>query len=313
MDTTQLRYFVAVVDCQSFSKGAVRCHTSQPNLSERIRNLEDLVGTTLLDRSGRQIVPTEAGKLLWERAKAILAQIDETRQKIRSIAATGTERVTIGVMTTIASCFLAHVLDSFVEIHPKIHLEIHENATSELLPLIEVGNLDLGIVGLPLRRKGFISEILFSEDLLLALPPKHPLTLKGTILREDLIAENLIVSKVGLCMGGYPFRICKRESIIPRITFRGGQLDTVQSLVASGKGISLIPQTAIMDAPTPITYRRLEDPSLKRSIAVVIKNNRKLKPSANFFLRHLRTAGQNFKLPAATRNNVHPDLGTAKS
>jgi hypothetical protein len=94
--------------------------------------------------------------------------------------------------------------------------------------------------------------------------------------------------------------------------FRDGQLDTIQSLVATGKGISLIPQTAIVDAPTPITYRRLEDSSMRRSIAVVIKNNRKLKPSANFFLRHVRTAGQSFKLPTAIRNNVPPDLGAKK-
>jgi len=151
VDTTQLRYFVAVVDCQSFSKAANHCHTSQPNLSEQVRNLEGFLGTTLLDRSGRQIGPTETGKLLWERAKVILSQIDETKQVLHSIAAPGKERVTIGVMTTVASCFLAYVLNSFIELHPKIQLDIQENITPELLPMIERGSLDLGINHLPRR------------------------------------------------------------------------------------------------------------------------------------------------------------------
>lgn len=303
MDTTQLRYFVAVVDCQSFSKAANRCHTSQPNLSEQVRNLEGLLGTTLLDRSGRQIVPTEAGRQLWQRAKSILSQIDEARQVVRSIAAPGTERVSIGVMTTVASWFLAHVLNSFVELHPKTHLDIHENKTSELLPLIERGSLDLGIVGLPLRRKGFTSETLFSEDILLALHPKHPLTLKREIFKEDLITEKLIVSQAGLFMGGCPLRFCKRNQLSPRIVFRGGQLDTIQSLVAAGNGISLIPQTAITDTPVPITFRKVEDPELRRSIAVVTRNNRALTPPATNFLRHLRSAGQNFKVPVTKGEN----------
>jgi LysR family hydrogen peroxide-inducible transcriptional activator len=304
VDTTQLRYFVAVVDCQSFSKAAARCHTSQPNLSEQVRNLEGLLGTTLLDRSGRQIAPTEAGKLLWERAKIILSQIDETRQALRSIATPGAERVTIGVMTTVSSIFLAHVLNSFVELHPKIQLDIHENITLELLPMIERGILDLGIIGLPLRRKGFTTETLFSEEMLLALHPKHPLTLKRAIFKEDLISEKVILSQAGLSMGSCPLRFCKRNNFSPRIMFRSGQLDTIQFLVAAGKGISLIPQTAIVETTVPITFRKLENSELRRSIAAVTRNNRALKPPVTDFLRHLRTAGQTFKLPTANGENA---------
>jgi len=303
VDTTQLRYFVAVVDCQSFSKAAVRCHTSQPNLSEQVRNLEGSLGTILLDRSSRQIVPTGTGKLLWERAKTILSQIDETKQVLRSIAAPGTERVAIGVMTTVASCFLAHVLNSFVQLHPKIQLDIHENITPELLPMIEQGSLDLGIVGLPLRRKGFTIETLFSEEMLLALHPKHPLTLKHAIFKADLISEKLILSQAGLCMGGGPLGFSKRNDFSPRIVFRNGQFDTIQSLVAAGNGISLIPQTAIAETPAPITFRKVEDTELKRSIAAVTRSKRELKQSATAFLRHLRKAGQNFKFPTTKDAN----------
>ena len=83
MFITQLRYFVAVVDCQSFTKAAARCHTSQPNLSEQVQNLEGQIGLKLLDRSGRKIVPTERGRLLWERAKKIITDVDEAVHAVR--------------------------------------------------------------------------------------------------------------------------------------------------------------------------------------------------------------------------------------
>ena len=302
MFITQLRYFVAVVDCQSFTKAAARCHTSQSNLSEQVQNLEGQIGLKLLDRSGRKIVPTERGRLLWERAKKIIADVDEAVHAVRGTG-TGTDRVSIGVISTIASCFLSHVLNSFVDRHPKIYLDIHQDSTAQLLPMIEVGNLDLGIVGLPLRRKGFSAETLFSEDMLLALHPKHPLTLKRTIFKEDLLTEKLILSHEGVCIPGCSLLLCKQKKFSPRIVFRSGQLDTIQSLVAAGKGISIIPQTAIAEMPTPLTFRKVANSKLKRSIAVVTRNNRPLKPSALAFLEHLRNARQTFKLPVAESEN----------
>ena len=301
MYLTQLRYFVAVVDCQSFSKAAARCHTSQPNLSEQVQNLEGQLGTALLDRSGRKIVPTESGRVFWERAKIILAQIDEAARAVRAKATPGKERISIGVISTVASCFLVHVLNTFVERHPKIHLDIHENTTAQLLPMIELGNLDLGIVSLPLRRKGFATETLFSEEMLLALHPKHPLTLKRTIFKEDLLSDKLILSHEGVCLGGCPLKLCKPNRFLPRIVFRSGQWDTIQSLVAAGKGISIIPQTAISEMTSSIIFRKLENPKLKRSIAVATRKKRPLKPAAFVFLEHLRNARQTFKLPT-TKN-----------
>ena len=312
MFITQLRYFVAVVDCQSFSKAAARCHTSQPNLSEQVQNLESQLGIILLDRSSRKIVPTERGRLLWERAKRIIMEVDEAVQAVRQTQP-GTDRISIGVVSTVASCFLTHVLNSFVDRHPRILLDIHQDSTAQLLPMIEVGNLDLGIVGLPLRKRGFSTETLFSEEMLLALHPKHPLTLKRTIFKEDLFREKFILSHDGLCVGGCPLKICKQKTFSPRIVFRSGQLDTIQSLVAAGKGISLIPQTAVAEMPALIAYRKVANSILKRSIAVVTRNNRPLKPSASVFFEHLRLAGQTFKPPTAISENGTMIFKTVKT
>jgi LysR family hydrogen peroxide-inducible transcriptional activator len=91
---------------------------------------------------------------------------------------------------------------------------------------------------------------------------------------------------------------CHKPNFRPRIVIRSGQLATVQSLVAAGMGISLIPQMAIGERPAHITYRQLEDPRPKRSIAVVTRSKRHQKAAAQEFLKHLRLVGKTFNLLA---------------
>jgi LysR family hydrogen peroxide-inducible transcriptional activator len=285
---------MAVVDQGSFSKAAARCNISQSNLSEQVQKLESRVGKPLLNRSHRLIVPTNAGNLLLRRATRILAQIEKAKQEIRSSDGIRAGKVSFGVLPTIAPCFLALVLGSFVERHPKIQVFVHENMAEQSLQLIETGKLDLGLVSLPVREHGFETETLFSEEMLLALHPSHPLTRKRQIFKEDLMSEKFILSQEDHSFSDYAIGFGRRHNFHPRIVIRSGQLATIQTLVAAGKGISLIPQTAIADTSTPITYRQLENPWPKRSIAIVMRNKRPLKFAAQEFLTHLRQVGKNF-------------------
>ena len=300
MDINQLRYFVAVADCGSFSKAAARCHVSQPALSIQIQKLESRLGKILLNRGHRRIVPTEAGYLLLPRARAILAQIEEAKQEVRSVDGRKTGNVLVGILMTLAPCFLIHVLNSFVELFPDIQVTLHETTTALMLSMLDAGKLDMGITSLPIRDNGFETEILFSEEMLLAFHPCHPLTRKQAICKKDLESEKFILSKEDHCLGGCALLLYRRNNFSPRVVFQCGHLATIQSLVAAGKGISLVPQTAIAEAVAPITYRQLENPRPKRSIAVVTKNKVPLKKTAQEFYQHLRQASQTFKLPTTT-------------
>ena len=292
MDTIQLRYFLAVVEHGSFSKAAARCHVSQSTLSEQVQKLENGVGKTLLNRNRRRIVPTDAGNLLVRRAKRIMAEMELAKHEIRSSDGTRAGKVAFGVLPTIAPCFLAHVLDSFVERYPKMQVFVHENLVEHTLQLIEEGKLDFGIVSLPVRENGFETETLFSEEMQLALHPGHPLTRKRTIYKEDLASEKFIFSHENHCLGETVSNFLRRRNFHPRIIFRCGQIATITSLVAAGKGISLVPQTAIAGARKDIIYRQLENPRPTRSIAIVTRNKRPLKLAAQELLKHLREIGK---------------------
>ena len=272
VDINQLRYFVAIADCGSFSKAAARCHVSQPALSVQIQKLESRLGKVLLNRSHRRIVPTEAGYLLLPRARAILGQVEEAKQEVRNVDERKTGKILVGILMTIAPCFLVHILNSFVDQFPDIQVCLNETTTALMLSMLDAGKLDMGITSLPIRDNGFGTEILFSEEMLLALHPRHPLTRKQAICKKDLESEKFILSKEDHCLGSCALRLCSQDNILPRIVFQNGHLAMIQSLVAAGKGISLIPQTAIAETSVSITYRQLENPRPKRSIAVVTKN-----------------------------------------
>jgi DNA-binding transcriptional LysR family regulator len=301
VDIPHLRYFVAVAEHQSFSKAAAHCNTSTSNISEQIQKFEKRIGQALLDRSRRRVVPTEAGEILLRRARKILADIESTNLEVRSVGKRKSGKALVGILMTIAPCFLVHILDSFVDQFPDIQVCLYETTTALMLSMLDMGELDMGITSLPIRDDIFETENLFTEEMLLALHPCHPLTRKRAIYKEDLESEKFILSKDDHCLGGCALRLRWGNNFSPRIVFQCGRLASIQSLVAAGQGISLIPQTAIVEMPNSITYRQLENPRPRRSIVVVTRSKRILKPAAQQFLQHLREASQTFKLPVANQ------------
>ena len=301
MEITHLRFFVAVVEQQSFSKAAIFCRTSVSNLSEQIQTLEKDVGNVLLDRNRRQIVTTEAGEELLPHARRVLTEMAAAQNAMRTLGVGVEEKVSVGVLPCIAPSFLSHVLNSFFEQNSNIQVHVYVHEAAQMLPLIEARKLDMGIASLPIRDNGFGTETLYSEEMLLALYPRHFLTRKRVISGEDLLSEKFIVAKEGAGQTGCPMRLCKQKKTSPQIIFHHGHLETVQSMVAAGNGISIIPESAITDTPVPIIYRQLVNPQLKRSIAIVTRKKRAFKPSVLKFYKHILQASQTFKLPTIKR------------
>jgi LysR family hydrogen peroxide-inducible transcriptional activator len=293
VETNQLKYLSTVAERGSFSKAALHCFISQSALSEQIQKLEEEVGATLLDRSRRIIVPTEAGRIFITHAGQVLAQLARATREIQGLNGINSGKVVLGVLPTIAPYLLPHILESFAARCSNVELNIHEDMTVPLLRLIEDGSVDLGIVSSPIKERGFETETLFSEEMLLALHPRHPLSKKRMIFTDDLRSEKFILLQNEHCLGNQVIGYCSQHDFHPRILFECGQLVTVQSLVAGGIGISLIPQMAISATPTLI-YRQLENPRPKRTIAVVTRSKSHLKVAVQEFLKHLRQVGKTF-------------------
>ena len=267
MEMQQLRYVVAVARTGNFSRAAEQCHVAQPSLSQQIQKLEEELGERLFDRLRREVRLTSAGETFLRRAVRILEEVDAAKREAAESHHLLRGTLTIGVLPTIAPYLLPEVMVQFAEKFPGVEMEVQEETTNGLLKRAHGYEIDLALASLPIHDERLVIRELFSEALLLALPPRHPLTRKRTVAAGDLEGEPLMVMKAGHCLGDQVLGFCDREEVRSKVSFRSSQLETIQALVAGGLGISLIPAMAVRrgreDQPV---YRPLQSPEPRRKI-----------------------------------------------
>lgn len=244
MEMHQLRYAVAVARSGNFSRAAEQCRVAQPSLSQQILKLEEELGERLFDRTKREARPTPHGEIFLQRAIRILEEVDAAKREAENAKLLFSGTVTIGVIPTIAPYLLPGVTASFMKRFPGVEVVIHEETTARLLKLLHGYEVDFAVLSSPFDLKGLEVRTLLTEELLIALPPDHPLTRKRSLLAHDLEEERLIVMQQEHCLGDQVLGFCTRDDLRPRISFRSAQLETLQSLVHAGMGISLVPSMA---------------------------------------------------------------------
>lgn len=286
MEMHQLRYVVAVARTGNFSRAAEQCHVAQPSLSQQIQKLEAELGERLFDRMKREARLTPHGEAFLRHAVSILEEVDTAKREAADSRALLRGTLTLGVLPTVAPYLLPEVMTQFTEEFPGVELIVQEDTTARLLKLAHAYDIDFALASEPIQDPRLERRALFSEELLLALPPRHPLTRKRTVALADLQSEPLIVMKEGHCLGDQVLGFCEGRDFKPRISFRSAQLDTVQALVHAGLGISLIPAMAMrhgrVDAPA---YRPLQSPRPKREIVAAWPKQRPPSRAAKEFLK----------------------------
>jgi LysR family transcriptional regulator, hydrogen peroxide-inducible genes activator len=289
MELHQLRYFVAVAQTGSFSRAAERCHVSQPSLSQQVIKLERRLGRRLFDRLGRRVVLTDAGRLLLDRATAIVAAVEDAQRRVRDADNLEGGRLAVGAIPTIAPYLLPRALKEFVRRHPAVELSVTEDVTRHLLAATAAGDLDLSLVALPVEDDRLHVEPLLTEPLLLALPPGHRLTRRRRVTADELREEPFILLGEMHCLGEQVLSFCRANGCQPRIACRSAQISTIQALIALGQGVSLIPEMARRaDPANGRSYRLLADGKPTRTIAAVWHRRRYHSPVAGWFLDTLR-------------------------
>jgi LysR family hydrogen peroxide-inducible transcriptional activator len=270
MEMQQLRYVVAVAREGNFSRAAEKCHVAQPSLSQQIQKLEEELGERLFDRLKRQARLTPHGELFLRRAVRILDEAEAARRD----AAEGRDllrgSVSIGALPTIAPYVLPGIMAAFTKKFPGVEMIVQEDTTARLLELLLAYEIDFAFTSNPIDDDRLETKLLFAEELLLALPPGHPLARKRILNIADLEGERLIVMKPGHCLGDQTLGFCDRRDVKSTISFRSAQLETIQALVASGLGLSLIPKMAVRPEKqgAPV-YRSLPAPKPQRQILAV--------------------------------------------
>ncbi len=293
MEMHQLRYAVAVARAGNFSRAADQCHVSQPSLSQQIQKLEEELGERLFDRTKREARLTPHGESFLPRALRILEEVDGARRDATDARQLLRGTLSIGVLPTIAPFLLPDILVGFTAKFPGVEVVAQEDTTAHLLKLVVGCEIDFALASQPIADSRLEVRELFTEELLLALPPGHPLARKRVISAADLEQQPFIVLKEGHCLGDQVLRFCDRRDLRPNITFRSAQLETIQALVSAGLGLSLIPAMAAAHKRSRQSeYRSLLSPRPSRKIVAVWLKRRPPGRAAEAFLQMVETWGK---------------------
>jgi DNA-binding transcriptional LysR family regulator len=247
MDTRQLQAFCAVVEKKSFSQAAEQLGVTQPAVSLQVRALEERLGQTLLDRSGRRVEPTEAGRRLYRSAQRMLALEEQLMEEVAADDGRLAGTLSIGASTGPGAHLVPLLLCEFQREHPDLHVALSIWDTQMVIDRVADRQLEVGVVGALRRHRSLEFEPLVRDQIVLAVPPGHPAA-GGTISVEDLKQETLIVMQEGAGVR----QVVEEELRRAGLRLRGvepklelGLQESIKSAVAGGYGVSFISKTAI--------------------------------------------------------------------
>ncbi|BCP55397.1 LysR family transcriptional regulator [Kaistia sp. 32K] len=268
----QMQYFVALAESGSFSRAAQACHVTQSTLSDAIRQLEETIGVSLIDRSNRTTVLTAAGEDTVRRMKALLVDAREMVDAARSSEAPLTGRIRLGVIPSIAPYFLPRTLPELRRAYPQLRLHLREDLTRTLLEDLRAGRLDICLIAFPVQTEGFATEIIAEDSLLLAVDASHALAGRPTVRREELADETLLLLEDGHCLREHIRAVAPGLADKQNEEIRASSLTTLVHMVDNQLGITFLPRIAVeagILSGTDIRLSELDGTPARRSLGLV--------------------------------------------
>ena len=239
-----LEYAVAVAEFRHFGRAAEHCGVSQPALSEQLRKLEAVLGTTLFERATRRIGITADGELLLRQARIVLREAFGLLELARAATSPLDGPLHIGVIPTLGPYYLPLVLGVLRNDFPGLELRLQEGLTQDLAELLYRGSLDAMLVALPLVSDALTAEPLFFEPFQLLMPANHRLLDAGRLYPEDLPGEDLLLLEEGHCLRDQAISLCRLPGLGGRSARYASSIEMLRHMVAAGEGYAVMPRLA---------------------------------------------------------------------
>ncbi len=275
LDVRALKYFTKVVELGSITRAATQLHIAQPALSRQIRNLEEELGIALMIRESRGVRLTEHGQLLFERAQAILRDVQRTRDELRGSAASPSGTVAVGLVPTLCPVIAPPLFATLRATYPKIELTISENPTGPLLDWLGEGRIDLAILTEPAPTRRFVAERLVEEEMILVTK----LADGAAPISLDRLAETPVIVSGGVrvIMDG----LLARSGILLATLLEMNSVETIRLMALEGIGPAILPYAIVGRdvARGDLTAHPIGD-GLYRPLAIASARARRLSTAA---------------------------------
>jgi LysR family hydrogen peroxide-inducible transcriptional activator len=278
MTLTELKYIVAVAREKHFGHAAEACFVAQPTLSVAIKKLEDELGVTLFERGGSEISMTPLGAQIVAQAERVLEQTAAIKEIAKQNKDPLVGPFRLGIIYTIAPYLLPPLVKTIIERVPQMPLVLQENFTVKLLELLRQGELDAAIVALPFPDQGLLVQPVYDEPFVVAVPKHHKWANRDSVSTDDLKSETMLLLGNGHCFRDQVLEVCPEMSRFSTSgdgiarTFEGSSLETIRHMVASGIGITVLPQASIPDMQAKdgmLRYIPFTQPGPSRRVVLV--------------------------------------------
>jgi LysR family transcriptional regulator, hca operon transcriptional activator len=260
MELRHLRYFIAVADAGSLTVAAQRMlHTSQPSLSRQIRDLEDEVGAQLLTRGARGIELTPAGRTFLDHARSVLSQVEAATAAARRVAHPAKPCFSMGFLTGHELTWMPEALQILRDELPNIDVMISSQYSPLLADGLSKGKIDAAFLRREQGAPDLAFRLLVKEPLVVVLPSNHRLAVRKAISPRDLVGETFVtVSDTAPVLRGVIDNYLKRSGINITPAHEADHVTMGMSLIASTRGVGLLPAYAQNFLPSSVTSRPLK-------------------------------------------------------
>ena len=272
MNLRDLRYLVALADHRHFGRAADASFVSQPTLSTQIRKLEEELGVSLVERAPRKVMLTPVGRDVAERARRIVAEVEQLKESARRSQDPEAGTVRLGLFPTLGPYLLPHVVQRIRERFPRLELLLVEEKSDAILARLRDGRLDAGLLALPVHDDQLHAEFLFEEPFVLAVPEAHPLAKRDSLALSELADQRLLLLEDGHCLRDQALEVCQLAGAGEMGEFRATSLETLRQMVAANVGVTLLPSLSVkppVARSDNIHLLAFRDSSPSRQIAMV--------------------------------------------
>jgi DNA-binding transcriptional LysR family regulator len=289
MDLHQIEIFCAIVRHQSFSRAAATLFLTQPTVSGHMKNLEAELGVKLLDRLGKRAIPTEAGEILFRHGTRLLEERDRAKQEIEQLTGRISGVLAIGGSTIPGAYLLPPLIGAFKKKNPGISVQLSIDDTAKITEAVLAGSIRIGVVGARLSDPQLEVHPFESDELVIAVPARHPWARKRTIAPGDLRGQPFILREQGsgtrkimedrLEKAGVSIADLRIEAVV-------GSSDAVRQAVKAGLGISILSLRAIADdiEAGRLAAVRVAGVRMERHFYVILLKGRARSPLSKAFI-----------------------------
>ncbi|WP_436965919.1 cidABC operon transcriptional activator CidR [Staphylococcus shinii] len=288
MDIKHMKYFVEVVDQKGMTNASKSLYIAQPTISKAIKDLEKELNMTFFDRSKRQLVLTDAGKVFYKKCKEILTLYKDLPKEINSLLGLETGHISIGLSAVMNMNKFIHILGEFHQQYPNVTYNLVEKGGKMIETQLINDEIDIGITTIPVDQDIFHSIPLYQEDLKLVVNKEHRLANREQINMSMLKDEDFILFNEDFYLNDKIIEAAKNAGYVPKTISKISQWNFIENLLSAHLGVSILPENIVNLLDGNFKNITIDDPGMRWELGVIWKRDKYLSHATRKWIEFMK-------------------------